>query len=152
MFDRSKFPICFLICFDLQFYILDIWKIRRVVSLLKPGTNWTKEYWLHLNILVDGIKIAAVNNPKILAVHCRGTEPQEDQSLKSLAGSTWDNDEETLLATYKAIRWPSTDHKLHSSNTVARMQQDGAEEDLNLPEHSTPDNQRMSLEVPIENR
>ncbi|XP_054088079.1 uncharacterized protein LOC128922244 [Zeugodacus cucurbitae] len=82
-------------------------------------TNWTKEYRLSLNIHVDGLQIPTVNNPKILGVtfdslhsftpHTTAivTKVQSrNKILKSLAGSTWGKDKETLLATYKAIGRP----------------------------------------------
>ncbi|XP_049308657.1 uncharacterized protein LOC125777615 [Bactrocera dorsalis] len=79
-------------------------------------TNWTKEYRLELNIAVDGVKIPTVNNPKILGVTfdslCSFTPhttaiiakvQSRNKILKSLAGSTWGKDKETLLAIYKVI-------------------------------------------------
>ncbi|XP_049310854.1 uncharacterized protein LOC125778237 [Bactrocera dorsalis] len=82
-------------------------------------TNWTKEYRHELNIAVDGVKIPTVNNPKILGVTFDSlcsfsphTPPiiakvqSRNKILKSLAGSTWGKDKETLLATYKTIDRP----------------------------------------------
>ncbi|XP_049316536.1 uncharacterized protein LOC125779305 [Bactrocera dorsalis] len=82
-------------------------------------TNWTKEYRLELDIAVDGVKIPTVNNPKILGVtldslcsfspHTTAIIAKvqsRNKILKSLAGSTWGKDKETLLATYKAIGRP----------------------------------------------
>ncbi|XP_054085761.1 uncharacterized protein LOC128921638, partial [Zeugodacus cucurbitae] len=108
-------------------------------------TNWTKEYRLNLNIYVDGTPIPTVNNPKILGVtfdslhsftpHTTAiiTKVQSRNNiLKSLAGSTWGKDKETLLATYKNIGW---------------IQWHAAEEDTDVSKHRTPDSYRMSLDV-----
>ncbi|XP_036332737.1 uncharacterized protein LOC118744114, partial [Rhagoletis pomonella] len=82
-------------------------------------TTWTKEVRLELGIHVDGTPIPTVDNPKILGVtfdsllsfsaHTTAVVNKvqsRNKVLKSLAGSTWGKDKETLLATYKAIGRP----------------------------------------------
>ncbi|XP_069963874.1 uncharacterized protein [Bactrocera oleae] len=74
---------------------------------------------LSLNISVDGTKIPKLNDPKILGVAldslCSFTPhmtaitfkvQSRNKIFKSLAGSSWRKDKETLLATYKAIGRP----------------------------------------------
>ncbi|XP_049309889.1 uncharacterized protein LOC125777864 [Bactrocera dorsalis] len=90
---------------------------KKSTAIIFP--NWTKEYRLELSIAVVGDKIPSINNPKILGVtfdsQCFFTPhttaiiakvQSRNKILKSLAGSTWVNDKETLLGTYKAIGRP----------------------------------------------
>ncbi|XP_039947719.1 uncharacterized protein LOC120766355, partial [Bactrocera tryoni] len=90
-------------------------------------TNWTKEYRLDLNIAVDGVKIRTINNLKILGVTfnslCSCTPhtnaiianiQSRNKIVKSLAGSTWGRDKETLLATYKAVGRPVLNYPIWS--------------------------------------
>lgn len=79
-------------------------------------TTWTKEVRLELNVAIDGVQIPTLNYPKILGVTfdsmfvssahataiCNKMQSR-NKVLKSLAGSSWGMDKETLLTTYKTI-------------------------------------------------
>ncbi|XP_073848579.1 uncharacterized protein [Musca autumnalis] len=91
-------------------------KISAAKSTATLLTTWTAEMRLPLNILVDGALIPTTNYPKILGVTFDSMFKSSAQAtaicnkirsrnkvLKSLAGSTWGADKETLLTTYNAI-------------------------------------------------
>ncbi|XP_067636615.1 uncharacterized protein [Eurosta solidaginis] len=84
-------------------------------------TTWTSQMSTILNIHVDGSTLPTVLHPKILGVtfdqdlhfgeHAAAIVPRiqsRNKILKSLAGSTWGKDKETLMTTYKAISQPIT--------------------------------------------
>ena len=79
-------------------------------------TNYTWDVNRALNVTVNGVQIPTTKNPKILGVtfdplfsfnaHTTAIRDKlinRNKVLKSLAGSTWGADKETLLTTYKAI-------------------------------------------------
>ncbi|XP_049316938.1 uncharacterized protein LOC125779709 [Bactrocera dorsalis] len=105
------------LCSKANSYLFDLSRFLTARNLqLSPTKSWTKEYRFELNIAVDGVKTPTVNNPKILGVtldslcsfspHTTAIIAKvqsRNKILKSLTGSTWGKDKETLLATYKAI-------------------------------------------------
>ncbi|XP_037819861.1 uncharacterized protein LOC119609216 [Lucilia sericata] len=99
-----------------SFFHLRNLKISPTKSSATLFTTWTKEVGLELDVIVDGEKIPTVNHPKILGVTfdsllmssahttaiCNKMRSR-NKVLKSLAGSTWGMDKETLLTTYQTI-------------------------------------------------
>ncbi|XP_037827577.1 uncharacterized protein LOC119615640 [Lucilia sericata] len=99
-----------------SFFHLRNLKISPTKSSGTLFTTWTKEVGLELDVTVDGEKIPTVNHPKILGVTfdsllmssahttaiCNKMRSR-NKVLKSLAGSTWGMDKETLLTTYQTI-------------------------------------------------
>lgn len=82
-------------------------------------TTWTKEVSIHLDINIHNIPVPTINNPKILGVtfdslltfnqHAKNISNKmnaKNNVMKSIAGSTWGKDKDTLATTYKAISRP----------------------------------------------
>ena len=112
------------ICERLNSYLADLvnfftarnMKISASKSSATLFTTWTAEVRLPLNVLVDGVQIPTTNYPRILGVtldslfrssaHATAICDRlrsRNNVLKSVAGSTWGTDKETLLTSYKAI-------------------------------------------------
>ncbi|XP_039952139.1 uncharacterized protein LOC120769284 [Bactrocera tryoni] len=118
-------------CSKVNSYLSDLSRFLTARNLTLSSTkstatifmNLTKKYRLELNITVDGVKIPTVKNPKSLGVTfdslCSFSPhttviiakvQSRNKILKSLSGSTWGKDKETLMATYKAIGRPVLDY------------------------------------------
>ena len=80
---------------------------------------WTKEVNTQLEIEIDNTPVPTIKNPKILGVtfdplltfntHTKNVKDKmqsRNNVMKSIAGSTWGKDKETLTTTYKAIGRP----------------------------------------------
>ena len=117
-------PIIDDICDRLNAYLVDLtafftarnMKISATKSTATLFTTWTAEMGLSLNVQVDGAIIPTTNYPKVLGVtfdslfkssaHTTAICDKirsRNKVLKSLAGSTWGADKETLLTSYNAI-------------------------------------------------
>lgn len=82
--------------------------------------TWTKEVRLQLNISINGSQLPTVCNPKILGltfdplltfnsyvnITRNNKLKSRNNALKSLAGSDWGKDKETMLTAYKSICKP----------------------------------------------
>ena len=92
---------------------LEVSPTKSSVTLFTPDT---KEAMIHPNVEMEGIKVDLDKTPKLLGVtfdtmytfghHIRETIKKTKSKvnlLKSLAGSAWGQDKETLIITYKAV-------------------------------------------------
>ena len=92
---------------------LEVSPTKSTVTLFTPDT---KEANIHPDVKMDGAKVDLVKTPKLLGVffdtmytfshHIKETVKKSKgkvNALKSLAGSAWGQDKETLLITYKAV-------------------------------------------------
>jgi hypothetical protein len=111
-------------CDSLNCYVPEVTKFLEERGLLVSAekstvtlfTPWSKEAKTHPEIMVNGNQVPLERKPKILGVthdtmytfsdHCSKTAArmkQRNSVLKALTGTTWGQQKETLVMTYKAI-------------------------------------------------
>ena len=112
------------ICQELNAYLatLDDWFCERNLfispakSTATVFTTWGNECSAELDIKINGVTVPTVKHPKFLGIvfdnlhtfnqhasYLKSRVQSRNNILKSLAGTTWGKDKETLLTTYKAI-------------------------------------------------
>lgn len=115
------------LCDDINVYLatLNTWFTERGLQLSTSKstatlfTTWTKEVKSILNISINGSRLPTIQHPKILGItfdplctfnaHAKVTKTKlkaRNNVLKSLAGSNWGKEKETLLTTHKSISKP----------------------------------------------
>ena len=119
------------LCHKLNCYLELVSKWLKEQHLeLSPGkssatlfTLWTKEVNFPLDMKIDNIQVPINKNPKILGVtfdpsltfhhHTKNIKDKlqsRNNVLKTLAGTSWGKDKETLMQTYKAIGRPMANY------------------------------------------
>ena len=112
------------ICIEINAYLdtLDNWFKERNLfispakSTATVFTTWSNENKKKLNISINGISVPSVQQPKFLGVtfdnlltfkhhatNVKSRVKSRNNILKSLSGTTWGLEKETLLTTFKAI-------------------------------------------------